>query len=65
MKIPLVPLTLPPLPYSYDAFEPVISGDAMQIHYEGHHRGYVTAFNNLLEKFNRGARLGEEVSPLA
>ena len=33
-----------PLPYAYDALEPHIDAQTMEIHYSRHHRGY---FNNL------------------
>jgi len=60
MNIPLNnPLNLPPLPFAYDSFKPVISSKAMRIHYEGHHKGYVTTFNNLLDRFNRGEIFGK------
>lgn len=55
--IPLRPITLPPLPYSYDVFEPHISEDAMHIHHNGHHKGYVTKFNKLLRQFNSGKNI--------
>ena len=35
---------LDPLPYAYDALEPHIDAQTMEIHYSRHHRGY---FNNL------------------
>jgi Fe-Mn family superoxide dismutase len=31
----------PPLPYDFDALEPTISGEALQIHYEDHQRKYI------------------------
>lgn len=41
---------LPPLPYSYDALEPVISKKIMELHYDKHHRAYVTNLNKALEQ---------------
>ncbi len=35
-----------PLPYAYDALEPHIDAQTMEIHYERHHRGY---FNNFMK----------------
>jgi Fe-Mn family superoxide dismutase len=32
---------LPPLPYSYDALEPHISGQTVELHYTKHHQGYL------------------------
>jgi Fe-Mn family superoxide dismutase len=41
-----MPATLPPLPYAFDALEPVIDAQTMQIHHGKHHQAYVTNFNN-------------------
>ncbi|PLR76363.1 superoxide dismutase [Bacillus sp. V3-13] len=37
--------TLPPLPYRYDALEPVISEEIMRLHHDKHHRSYVEGLN--------------------
>lgn len=37
--------TLPPLPYPYDALEPVISEEALRIHHDRHHKAYVDGLN--------------------
>jgi len=34
-------MTLPPLPYKFDALEPYISKRTMDFHYDKHHRAYV------------------------
>ncbi|MGM9985989.1 MAG: superoxide dismutase [Bacillaceae bacterium] len=36
---------LPPLPYPYDALEPVISREIMFLHHDKHHRSYVEGLN--------------------
>lgn len=36
---------LPPLPYAYDALEPVISAEIMTLHHDKHHAGYVRGLN--------------------
>jgi len=41
---------LPALNYSYDALEPHISGEIMEIHHSKHHQTYVTNFNAALEQ---------------
>lgn len=41
---------LPPLPYAYDALEPYIDAQTMEIHYTKHHNGYVANLNAALEK---------------
>ncbi|MES2187721.1 MAG: superoxide dismutase [Pseudomonadota bacterium] len=37
--------TLPPLPYAYDALEPHIDAQTMEIHYTKHHQTYVNNLN--------------------
>jgi len=39
---------LPPLPYDYNALEPHIDTQTMQIHHDKHHAAYVTNLNNAL-----------------
>lgn len=39
---------LPPLPYSNDALEPVISKETIEYHYGKHHQTYVTNLNKLI-----------------
>lgn len=46
---------LKPLPYSYNALEPVIDAKTVEIHYSLHHQGYVNNLNKALE----GSELGE------
>jgi Fe-Mn family superoxide dismutase len=41
--------TLPELPYSYDAMEPVIDATTMEIHHSRHHKAYVDNLNKALE----------------
>ena len=42
-------LTLPDLPYDYDALEPVISSATLKLHHGAHHRGYVDKLNALVK----------------
>ncbi|GLB41512.1 putative destroys radicals which are normally produced within the cells and which are toxic to biological systems [Lyophyllum shimeji] len=37
--------TLPDLPYAYDALEPFISREIMELHHKKHHQTYVNALN--------------------
>jgi Fe-Mn family superoxide dismutase len=41
------PFTLPKLPYAFDALEPYIDKQTMEIHYTKHHQGYVNKLNEL------------------
>jgi Fe-Mn family superoxide dismutase len=43
-------IQLNPLPYAYDALEPFIDTQTMQIHHDKHHAAYVTNLNAALEK---------------
>ena len=36
-------LTLPPLPYAYDALAPYMSKETLEFHHDKHHNAYVTA----------------------
>ena len=40
---------LPPLPYAFDALEPYIDKQTMEIHHGKHHAGYINNLNKALE----------------
>lgn len=42
---------LPPLPYGYEALEPFIDVETMQIHHDKHHAAYAEKLNKALEKY--------------
>lgn len=42
--------TLPPLPYAFNALEPHIDAQTMQLHHGKHHAAAVTALNTALDK---------------
>ena len=42
-------VTLPQLPYAFDALEPHIDARTMEIHHGKHHAAYVTNLNKALE----------------
>jgi Superoxide dismutase len=44
---------LPPLPYKVDALEPYISKDIVDVHYNGHHKAYVTGSNTFVERLEK------------
>lgn len=39
----------PELPYAYDALEPYIDAQTMELHYDKHHRGYFSKFTAAIE----------------
>jgi len=41
--------TLPALPYAYDALEPHIDAQTMEIHYTKHHQTYINNLNAAIE----------------
>src|ERR1700752_5167846 len=42
---------IPELPYEFDALEPVISAEIMELHYTKHHKTYVTNLNTALKQY--------------
>jgi len=46
-----MPYTLPKLPYAYDALEPYIDRQTMEIHHTKHHQAYINNLNAALEKY--------------
>jgi Fe-Mn family superoxide dismutase len=46
-------ITVPKLPYAYDALEPHIDAETMQIHHDKHHQAYVDKLNEALAKYPR------------
>ncbi|HVH62584.1 MAG TPA: superoxide dismutase [Candidatus Dormibacteraeota bacterium] len=55
-----MPLELPPLPYPYDALEPHIDAQTMQLHHDKHHQAYVNNGNAALEKHPEWAKRSVE-----
>lgn len=52
---------LPPLPYAYNALEPVISKEATTLHHDKHHAAYVNGTNVALEKLDKFRNGGAEI----
>jgi len=44
---------LPALPYKLDALEPYISKEILDVHYNGHHKGYVNTTNTLVDRMEK------------
>lgn len=51
--------SLPPLPYSYDALEPVISEEIMKLHHTKHHQSYVDGLNKAEMKLREARATGD------
>ncbi|MDR0650880.1 MAG: superoxide dismutase [Candidatus Peribacteria bacterium] len=41
--------TLPPLPYTLNALEPIFSTETLEYHYGKHHQAYIDKLNNLVQ----------------
>lgn len=48
---------LPPLRFGYDALEPYIDAETMELHHDKHHHGYVDNLNKALEPYPQLADL--------
>ncbi len=52
------PFHLPLLPYAYDALEPFIDAQTMQIHHDKHHAAYVKNLNAAFPKLGEAQQVG-------
>jgi Fe-Mn family superoxide dismutase len=52
---------VPPLPYDYNALEPIIDEETMHLHHDKHHQAYVTNANKALEGTEWADKPVEEV----
>lgn len=50
---------LPPLPYDYNALEPLYSEQTLRIHHDKHHAGYVNGLNAAMEKLQAAREKGD------
>ena len=51
--------TLPDLPYDFNALEPIISAEILQVHHGKHHTAYVNNLNIAEEKFAEAQAKGQ------
>ena len=64
----MVKYVLPDLPYAYDALEPHINAEIMELHHSKHHQAYVNKLNALTEqmevaKANNDQATQEKITP--
>ncbi|MDP5139701.1 MAG: superoxide dismutase, partial [Spirosomaceae bacterium] len=57
--------TLAPLPYAFDALEPNIDAQTMEIHHDRHHQGYVNNINAAIEGTDLADKSIEEICKVA
>jgi superoxide dismutase, Fe-Mn family len=60
-----VKATLPDLPYGYNALEPAISAQIMELHHTKHHQTYITNFNVAMEKMDSAMTNGDASAIIA
>ena len=56
---------LPDLPYGYDALEPIISKEIMEVHHGKHHRTYVANLNAAMENYDKASGSGDVAAMIA
>ena len=56
-----MPFTVPDLPYAFDALEPHIDAQTMEIHHDKHHAAYVTNGNKAIEGTEWAEQSAEEI----
>lgn len=54
-------IRLPDLPYAYEALQPVVSAETMQLHHDKHHLRYITVVNEVLEQKGGETRQLEQI----
>ena len=57
--------TLPDLAYDYNALEPAVSAETMELHHSKHHNTYVTNLNATVEKIDAAMAKGDVSATIA
>lgn len=57
--VPIGQHKLPPLPYPYNALEPIISSDTLKLHHDKHHKAYVEGLNKAELELQRARQEGD------
>ncbi|WP_257535611.1 superoxide dismutase [Mesobacillus foraminis] len=57
--VPIGGHRLPPLPYRYNALEPVISEEIMRLHHRKHHQSYVDGLNKAEKEMQKARETGD------
>ena len=57
----IIMIKLTPLPYDFNALEPVIDAQTVELHYTKHHQGYVNKLNELIANTGFKDRELEEI----
>ena len=57
--VPIGGHKLPPLPYAYDALEPVIDQQIMRLHHLKHHQSYVNGLNKAETEMQKARQTGD------
>jgi superoxide dismutase, Fe-Mn family len=57
--VPIGGHKLPPLPYAYNALEPVIAEEIMRLHHSKHHQSYVDGLNKAENEMQKARQTGD------
>jgi len=57
--VPIGQHKLPPLPYPYNALEPIIGSDTLKLHHDKHHKAYVEGLNKAELELQRARQEGD------
>ncbi|WP_286182630.1 superoxide dismutase [Bacillus sp. ISL-55] len=57
--VPIGDHKLPPLPYAYNALEPVIAEEIMRLHHSKHHQSYVNGLNKAEKEMQKARQTGD------